>query len=99
MSSYFVVFSMKKFSLIVEEENFFTKNNEGWMTSTYKNKHEMEGIISYASTYFPTSYPNQVLLFLFSMLLLTEPYILFGATEVYFNYTVKTHQKVKNKNL
>ena len=69
MSFYFITFSMKKFSLVVEEEKIFSKNNEGEMTSTHKNEHEIESIPSHASTYFSTSYPNQVLLFSFSMLL------------------------------
>ena len=69
ISSYFLTFSMEKISLGVEEENFSTKNNKGWRTSTHKNEHEMESISPHASTYFPTSHTNQVFLFSFYMLL------------------------------
>ena len=75
MSSYFVTFSMEKFSLVVEEEKISTKNNERWKTFIHKNEHEMVSITSHVSTYFPTSYQNQVFLFSFFMLLSNGPLV------------------------
>ena len=40
MFSYFVVFLREKFSLVVEEEKYFTKNNEGGIISTHKNENK-----------------------------------------------------------
>ena len=60
---------MQIFSLGVDEEIFSTQNNEEWRTSTHKNEYEMKSISLHASTYFPTSYTNQVFLLSFFMLL------------------------------
>ena len=71
MFSYFVTFSIEKFSLVVEEEKNFTKNNEGWRIS-HENEHKMKNILSHASTYFLTFYTNQLFFLSFSILLLNE---------------------------
>ena len=64
-----LLFIMKKFSLKIEEDFFFS-DNERWKAPIHKNEYEiMESILPHALTYFLTSYRNQVFFFLFFILL------------------------------